>query len=120
MEDVFVRIPLVISLGDADRFQKGRDAADSDYWRETGAPGEIRTPDLLLRRQSLYPAELRARSESISLHPEPGTINRCAPAIFPARPQPARIILETASETAQLVTSGCCGRRALDHVHLRR
>src|SRR5580700_1414917 len=27
-----------------------------------GAPGEIRTPDLLLRRQPLYPAELRARS----------------------------------------------------------
>ena len=27
---------------------------------ETGAPGEIRTPDLLLRRQPLYPAELRA------------------------------------------------------------
>src|SRR5438874_683065 len=26
-----------------------------------GAPGEIRTPGLLLRRQSLYPAELRAR-----------------------------------------------------------
>jgi hypothetical protein len=25
-----------------------------------GAPGEIRTPDLLLRRQSLYPSELRA------------------------------------------------------------
>src|SRR5205807_2885768 len=35
---------------------------------ESGAPGEIRTPDLLLRRQSLYPAELRARSNSISLH----------------------------------------------------
>ena len=29
--------------------------------RNSGAPGEIRTPDLLLRRQSLYPAELRAR-----------------------------------------------------------
>ena len=29
---------------------------------KSGAPGEIRTPDLLLRRQSLYPAELRARS----------------------------------------------------------
>src|SRR5216683_5776324 len=28
---------------------------------KSGAPGEIRTPDLLLRRQSLYPAELRAR-----------------------------------------------------------
>ena len=27
-----------------------------------GAPGEIRTPDLTLRRRSLYPAELRARS----------------------------------------------------------
>ena len=25
-----------------------------------GAPGEIRTPDLLIRSQSLYPAELRA------------------------------------------------------------
>ena len=28
--------------------------------RGSGAPGEIRTPDLLLRRQPLYPAELRA------------------------------------------------------------
>ena len=28
---------------------------------KSGAPGEIRTPDLLLRRQSLYPTELRAR-----------------------------------------------------------
>src|SRR5580698_9643465 len=28
--------------------------------RKSGAPGEIRTPDLLLRRQSLYPSELRA------------------------------------------------------------
>ena len=27
----------------------------------SGAPGEIRTPDLMLRRHSLYPAELRAR-----------------------------------------------------------
>jgi hypothetical protein len=29
--------------------------------RMHGAPGEIRTPDLTLRRRSLYPAELRAR-----------------------------------------------------------
>ena len=28
-----------------------------------GAPGEIRTPDLQLRRLPLYPAELRARTE---------------------------------------------------------
>ena len=26
-----------------------------------GAPGEIRTPDLLVRSQTLYPTELRAR-----------------------------------------------------------
>src|SRR5205814_140284 len=32
---------------------------------KNGAPGEIRTPDLLLRRQSLYPAELRARIASV-------------------------------------------------------
>src|SRR5580658_6977916 len=36
--------------------------------RENGAPGEIRTPDLLLRRQSLYPSELRAPASSFSLH----------------------------------------------------
>ena len=30
-----------------------------------GAPGEIRTPDLTLRRRSLYPAELRARFNRI-------------------------------------------------------
>ncbi len=30
--------------------------------KKSGAPGEIRTPDLLLRRQSLYPSELRAPS----------------------------------------------------------
>src|ERR1700722_5580336 len=31
-----------------------------------GAPGEIRTPDLTLRRRSLYPAELRARFSRIA------------------------------------------------------
>ena len=30
-----------------------------------GAPGEIRTPDLQLRRLPLYPAELRARDLSV-------------------------------------------------------
>jgi hypothetical protein len=34
-----------------------------------GAPGESRTPDLLVRSQTLYPAELRApRVEIISYH----------------------------------------------------
>src|SRR5258708_27398319 len=31
----------------------------------SGAPGEIRTPDLHLRRLPLYPAELRARNSSL-------------------------------------------------------
>jgi hypothetical protein len=30
--------------------------------RKTGAPGGTRTPDLLVRSQTLYPTELRARS----------------------------------------------------------
>jgi hypothetical protein len=30
-----------------------------------GAPGEIRTPGLLVRSQALYPTELRARIEQI-------------------------------------------------------
>ena len=29
--------------------------------RIPGAPGEIRTPDLLIRSQTLYPTELRAQ-----------------------------------------------------------
>ena len=33
---------------------------------ESGAPGESRTPDLLVRSQTLYPAELRARSVILS------------------------------------------------------
>jgi hypothetical protein len=35
----------------------------------SGAPGGIRTPDLLVRSQTLYPAELRARrnADSVSL-----------------------------------------------------
>jgi hypothetical protein len=31
----------------------------------SGAPGEIRTPDPLLRRQTLYPTELRALRASL-------------------------------------------------------
>ncbi len=33
-----------------------------------GAPGEIRTPGLFLRREALYPAELRAHTGANSLH----------------------------------------------------
>jgi hypothetical protein len=34
---------------------------------ENGAPGEIRTPDPLVRSQMLYPAELRARAAILPL-----------------------------------------------------
>ena len=37
-------------------------------WELGGTPGEIRTPDPLLRRQVLYPAELRAHSR-YAAHP---------------------------------------------------
>src|ERR1700694_5730715 len=33
-----------------------------------GAPGEIRTPGLLVRSQALYPTELRARNEQIDIN----------------------------------------------------
>jgi hypothetical protein len=35
---------------------------------ETGAPGETRTPDPLVRSQMLYPAELRARETIIPIN----------------------------------------------------
>src|SRR5438045_7489060 len=35
--------------------------ASSKVLLESGAPGETRTPDLLVRSQPLYPTELRAR-----------------------------------------------------------
>src|ERR1039458_2240976 len=34
--------------------------------RKSNAPGEIRTPDLLVRSQTLYPAELRAHSQAVT------------------------------------------------------
>jgi hypothetical protein len=33
-----------------------------------GAPGEIRTPDLMVRSHSLYPAELRAHEKQFIRH----------------------------------------------------
>ena len=43
---------------------------------ESGAPGEIRTPDLMLRRHPLYPAELRARSSRILRRERPLRVTR--------------------------------------------
>src|SRR6476661_8127664 len=63
--------------------------------KNDGAPGEIRTPGLLLRRQPLYPAELRAHRDGtldrVPFSPanaKPGTAGkasrekRCLPRFF--------------------------------------
>ena len=46
-----------------------------------GTPGRIRTADLLLRRQTLYPAELRARMRWSGPIPFPS--NQCTKAAEP-------------------------------------
>jgi hypothetical protein len=66
----------VYGKGEVLRFHDGQPAAGTeeemtaskcnDREGESGAPGGTRTPDPLLRRQMLYPAELRARSGSYS------------------------------------------------------
>ena len=43
-------------LNDDDELKPGK----KSVWRMNGAPERIRTSDLLIRSQSLYPAELRA------------------------------------------------------------
>src|SRR5271157_285334 len=56
-------------IGPGEEIRTGHDSGKKpellQIIRLYGAPGEIRTPDLTLRRRSLYPAELRARSFSI-------------------------------------------------------
>ena len=48
----------------------------SRFYRESGAPGPTRTGDPLLRRQMLYPTELRARASAIGASlPAFGTIH---------------------------------------------
>ena len=46
---------------DADGDDQGAESRDTDLLKP-GAPGETRTPDLLVRSQPLYPTELRARA----------------------------------------------------------
>ena len=43
---------------------------------EVGAPGEIRTPDHLVRSQVLYPAELRARTRGGKASPRRPIVSR--------------------------------------------
>ncbi len=66
----------------------------NDFEEENGgAPGESRTPDLLVRSQTLYPAELRAR--------------RSANAVKIDYDTPPR------SSTRRIATTGVNTRRAL-------
>ena len=52
------------SVHDASKYilEKSRGAGGPGFSAFAGAPGKIRTPDLLIRSQTLYPAELLARS----------------------------------------------------------
>ena len=42
-----------------------RNATNVPRVESCGAPGEIRTPDLLVRSQTLYPTELRAQTVTV-------------------------------------------------------
>jgi hypothetical protein len=67
-----------------------------------GAPGEIRTPDLLLRRQSLYPAELRARQRNYTEHhhvrnfPPPSSLSSKTALCPPCSPPRQTMAMRTA------------------------
>src|SRR5581483_3805714 len=69
----------------------------------SGAPGEIRTPDLLLRRQSLYPAELRARSRCFQFTCGPGA-DQCGGSAQGVSGQQTgrRTVLHTIDEFSQM------------------
>jgi hypothetical protein len=49
---------------------------------EYGAPGEIRTPDPLVRSQTLYPAELRAHGTPFTINSLPQFLRRFQPLCF--------------------------------------
>ena len=68
----------------------GSTRADSVVY--DGAPGVIRTPDLLVRSQTLYPTELRARDTEIShgLGEGKSLKNQDKPSQDPAAPVLAR------------------------------
>ena len=58
---------ILVEFGCADQDGEITNLRLADYGLgKNGAPGEIRTPDPLVRSQMLYPAELRAQHETIS------------------------------------------------------
>jgi hypothetical protein len=86
--------------------------------RSHGAPGEIRTPDLQLRRLPLYPAELRARISS--LHRCTGLRRHneetgASPARRAERDLETRGCAFSADPTIQLKASDAIGVLDLDH-----
>ncbi len=65
-----------------------------------GAPRKIRTPGLLIRSQTLYPAELAARIERADLSPNPGRLS-------------TPIYLQTGGEGGDSPTSSPASRQLL-------
>jgi hypothetical protein len=60
-------MPVTVKYFDSSALAKSKDLLLTKNCKRCGAPGEIRTPGLLLRRQPLYPAELRAHSDGTQI-----------------------------------------------------
>src|SRR5690242_15128988 len=81
----------------------------------SGAPGEIRTPGLLVRSQTLYPAELRAHSERNSIMPcaaRPLVAQASESAWQPQNLTPSAIPNKSPKFTAEAGVSGSLSRLA--------
>src|SRR5229473_3805858 len=64
---------------------RGEFQSNEGIWiRRSGAPGGTRTPDLLVRSQTLYPTELRARSTLFTINSLSQFLLRFQSRAFPA------------------------------------
>ena len=83
-----------------------------------GAPEGTRTPDLLIRSQTLYPAELRAHINGAENRTRTGTIVTYRRILSPVRlpiPPPRHIILLEAATGFEPVNNGFADR-CLSHL----
>jgi hypothetical protein len=88
MRDEVQKVLFTCLLQDSPMVLCGTGRVDETHWADdragkNGAPGEIRTPDLLLRRQPLYPSELRARTVSTVYMGKGNSFNVSLPAYYP-------------------------------------
>ena len=75
---------------------------------KNGAPGEIRTPDLLLRRQPLYPAELRARTVSTVYMGKGNSFNVACSVIRKKAEDHRRRVTKAVADKQQLLARQYC------------